>query len=419
METMQQLEGLFGEDRPINNEEVNRAFGTLKREFVDFLEAFRHQPQHGAISEEVSALVRDLLYDKDENPVFKTELLRDLQIILPILIDRIQDLPIATIQTADEDYDFLLENIVLHTKHLFPGMFKIKAKSQMKMLKRSPVRSKREIEEEPKTTLQEAFERKEPTDEEFETLLATGPGASYKTTKPSLTAPVETPVATEEGSVTKTASEFATQTSMWTTDVDNSVKIKVQRVKLWANDISFWYKKKTGFPKMSDSGKADLKIHGDRGLSLVIKLSPLLQPQESYLLNSDGSINMSVPPHKSFIRIEKVSCDIDRISLSIRDSRHDFLYRLLAPWLKSYIRDNLIKGIEDQVAKIIFEADAAIAQLVESTLPESAKEMLGLEEGTSSGRRTIPLTSIERVSSAGMKVLHGLAHDETSTSQVS
>jgi hypothetical protein len=194
-------------------------------------------------------------------------------------------------------------------------------------------------------------------------------------------------------SYTATAAELPKGT--WTTNVDNSIKIKMSRVKFWANDLSFWYKKKSGFPKISDAGRADLKIHGERGLSLEIKLSPLLHPQESYLLSGDGSLNKEVPPHKSFLRIDKVTCDIDRISLSIRDSRHDFLYRLLAPWFRSYIRDKLIRSIEDQVAKVIFEADATLGQMTEVSLPESAQAFLGLK-GDLSAAATATAESVSK-----------------------
>jgi Family of unknown function (DUF5923) len=131
----QEVEYLFGAQSPFYDAQIRHTFNEIRKKSNDFFVALQSKPSHTAIADDVQMLVKDLLYDAQGNPAFKPELLRDLQVILPALVNRIQDLPIPDIQTADDDYDFLLENITLHTKNLFPGMFKIKAKSQMKMQK--------------------------------------------------------------------------------------------------------------------------------------------------------------------------------------------------------------------------------------------------------------------------------------------
>ena len=368
----EELDSLFGEKSPLFESDVKATVKTLRQEFVQLFNALSSQPEPQRISKDIQKLVNDLLYDSTGQPAFKPELLADLSVILPILINRIKEFDLDDLKTSDEDIDFMLEDVKLKTNELMPSMFKIKAKSQMKINKASAdVKEGKEtlpVQVTSMTTMDvpvEEFEQYSRDHQGKEPVMLEEAHLVPSTSQTSL------PAQTELHSHSVPASEVP---PVWTTDIDNSIKIKISHLKFWADNMAFYYRKKSGFPKLSDSGRASLKIHGDRGLSLVIKISPLVPPRETVLVSSKHTTETAdVPPHKSYFKIDKVIADIDRISISISESQHQILYKLLAPWLKSYIRDKLIAAIEDQTAKILYEADLALANFVESTKDKASE----------------------------------------------
>ncbi|KAF8060656.1 hypothetical protein FPV67DRAFT_301524 [Lyophyllum atratum] len=93
-------------------------------------------------------------------------------------------------------------------------------------------------------------------------------------------------------------------------------------------DVAFYYKKKTGVPKMKDSGLADVVLGGE-GLTATVTLV------------SAGKDKSSV------FKVEHVHVKVDGLKFSIRDSKHDFLYKTLQPLARSLIKKQIQKAVAD------------------------------------------------------------------------
>jgi hypothetical protein len=91
-------------------------------------------------------------------------------------------------------------------------------------------------------------------------------------------------------------------------------------------DVAFYYRKKTGMPKMRDSGIADVII-GGHGVSAVVHLAS------------------STKDRSSVFKVHDVQVKVDTLKFAIRDSKHDFLYKTLRPLATGLIKRQIQKAI--------------------------------------------------------------------------
>ncbi|KAH9943958.1 hypothetical protein B0H21DRAFT_779540 [Amylocystis lapponica] len=95
-------------------------------------------------------------------------------------------------------------------------------------------------------------------------------------------------------------------------------------------DVAFYFKKKSGFPKLSDSGLADVLLGGE-GLTVTAHIA------------SSGKDNSSV------FKVKNVHVKVATLKFSIRDSKHDMLYKTLRPLATGLVKKQLQKAIADAV----------------------------------------------------------------------
>ncbi|PFH46331.1 hypothetical protein AMATHDRAFT_70122 [Amanita thiersii Skay4041] len=95
-------------------------------------------------------------------------------------------------------------------------------------------------------------------------------------------------------------------------------------------DVAFYYRKKTGIPKMRDSGIADVIIGGG-GLYVTVVLVGA---------NKDKT---------SVFKVRSVNVKVDSLKFSIRDSKHDFLYKTLKPLATGLVKRQIQKAIADSI----------------------------------------------------------------------
>ncbi|KAF8639373.1 hypothetical protein AX17_001529 [Amanita inopinata Kibby_2008] len=96
-------------------------------------------------------------------------------------------------------------------------------------------------------------------------------------------------------------------------------------------DVAFYFKKKTGIPKMSDSGLADV-ILGGNGLHATVVLVGTNRKDKS-----------------SVFRVHEVNVKVDSLKFSIRDSKHDLLYKTLKPLATGLVKRQIQKAIADAI----------------------------------------------------------------------
>lgn len=141
-------------------------------------------------------------------------------------------------------------------------------------------------------------------------------------------------------------------------DSYHRITISLEQVQADMRDVAFYYRKKTGLPKMRDSGLADV-ILGGEGLSATIVL-------------------VSPPKHdrSSVFRVESVHVKVDTLKFSIRDSKHDFLYKTLKPLATGLVKRQIQKALKDALTTGLEYVDGQLVGVRERM--DSAK---GEDEG--------------------------------------
>jgi len=95
-------------------------------------------------------------------------------------------------------------------------------------------------------------------------------------------------------------------------------------------DVAFYFHKKSGIPKMKDSGLADIVLGGE-GLTATVHLA------------SAGKDKSSV------FKVKNVVVKVDSLKFAIRDSKHDFLYKTLKPLATGLVKKQIQKAVADAI----------------------------------------------------------------------
>ncbi|EPZ36534.1 hypothetical protein O9G_001518 [Rozella allomycis CSF55] len=150
---------------------------------------------------------------------------------------------------------------------------------------------------------------------------------------------------------------------------------------------------------MEDNGIADIFVHGN-GMSLDIVVAPQLTnilpsvaPPEGKHPSAVGERSYNLPvepvqtevvemiktesqkPGRAFI-VERVECRIHDLSLRIIDTKHDWLYSILMPYIKSKVRNSIEKSIEQNVSQLLFNLDEKVMESVNPTSVEERHRIL-------------------------------------------
>lgn len=110
-------------------------------------------------------------------------------------------------------------------------------------------------------------------------------------------------------------------------------------------DVAFYIKKKQGFPKLSDSGFADVFL-GGKGISGKVHLE------------STGR------PHHAF-KVVDVHVKIDKLKFAVRGSKHAMLISILRPLATGLIKKAIQKALEAAIREGLQQIDAQISDLNE------------------------------------------------------
>jgi len=108
-------------------------------------------------------------------------------------------------------------------------------------------------------------------------------------------------------------------------------------------DVAFYFKKKSGFPKLKDSGLADVLIAG-KGISVDVELETN---------NRKDSV----------FSIKKVYANVDTLKFAVRDSKHDFLYKVVAPLAQGLIKKAVGIAIEQALKTGLEYVDEQLAEV--------------------------------------------------------
>jgi hypothetical protein len=120
----------------------------------------------------------------------------------------------------------------------------------------------------------------------------------------------------------------------------NAVMVSVSGVQMDLRDVSYYIKKKQGFPSISDLGVADIFLGGS-GLSFKIKMS-----------TADSK------DRQNFFKVDHVDVDVKNFNITLKQSRHKILFGLFKPIMLKVMRPALQKVLEKVIKDKVNELDS-------------------------------------------------------------
>jgi hypothetical protein len=120
----------------------------------------------------------------------------------------------------------------------------------------------------------------------------------------------------------------------------NTVMVSVTGVQMDLRDVSYYIKKKQGFPSITDLGVADIFLGGS-GLSFKIKMS-----------------TADAKDRQNFFKVDTVDVDVKNFNIKLKQSKHKTLFGLFKPIMLRVMRPALQKVIEKVIKDKVHELDS-------------------------------------------------------------
>ncbi|KAI1326688.1 hypothetical protein F5Y16DRAFT_374384 [Xylariaceae sp. FL0255] len=111
----------------------------------------------------------------------------------------------------------------------------------------------------------------------------------------------------------------------------NSVDLKVSGIQMDLRDVSFYVKRKQGFPSITDTGVANIFLGGD-GLSFRMKLSTADKKDKQH-----------------FFKIDNIDVDVKNLKIKLVKSNHKLLFGLFKPIMLKVLQPVVQKTAEKQI----------------------------------------------------------------------
>lgn len=125
----------------------------------------------------------------------------------------------------------------------------------------------------------------------------------------------------------------------------HAVEVKVAGIQMDLRDVSYYVKRKHGFPSLSDTGVADIMLAGD-GFSFKLKMSTA-DPKD----------------RQNFFKVDKVDVEVKNFNIKLKKSHHKLLFGLFKPIMLKVIRPALQKAVEKAIRDKINELDGLLYQI--------------------------------------------------------
>jgi hypothetical protein len=166
-----------------------------------------------------------------------------------------------------------------------------------------------------------------------------------------------------------------------------SLYIRMSEIQAVMDDVNFSYKKKTGFPKLSDRGTASVHVDG-KGITVTLRIQS----------SSDSNHTF---------KVSNLKCNVENIKINVSESNHDILYKAIRPIVTGIIRKQIAKAIETKVRLALESLDRRITTSIinmnqslqekaYAALPESEKANAPSQDAVKPGFFSTVVTIINR-----------------------
>ncbi|KAL2262679.1 hypothetical protein VTK26DRAFT_432 [Humicola hyalothermophila] len=124
-----------------------------------------------------------------------------------------------------------------------------------------------------------------------------------------------------------------------------SVDVKVAGIQMDLRDVSYYIKRKQGFPSITDQGVANMVLAGD-GFTFRMKLG---SPDDK--------------DAQRFFKIEKVDVDVKNLNIKLVKSSHKLLFNLFKPLMLKVLRPGMQKALEKTIKDQARRLDTMMFQI--------------------------------------------------------
>ncbi|KAK5119027.1 hypothetical protein LTR62_000238 [Meristemomyces frigidus] len=125
----------------------------------------------------------------------------------------------------------------------------------------------------------------------------------------------------------------------------NKVMLSVAGIQMDLRDVSYYVKKKEGFPGITDKGVMDIFL-GGTGLSFKVAMETADKTDKHH-----------------FFKINTVTVDIKNINIKLKQSNHKLLFNLFKPLLLKVMRPALQKIAETQIRNQVQQLDGMLFKI--------------------------------------------------------
>ncbi|KAJ5722200.1 hypothetical protein N7488_000235 [Penicillium malachiteum] len=120
---------------------------------------------------------------------------------------------------------------------------------------------------------------------------------------------------------------------------DNKIMISMSGIQADLRDVSYYIKKKQGFPSITDTGVMDILLGGE-GFGFKIAASTASKGDKQH-----------------FVKLDKISVNIKNLDIKLKKSKHKVLFATFKPMLFRVVRPALEKVIEAQIREAFNKGD--------------------------------------------------------------
>jgi len=125
----------------------------------------------------------------------------------------------------------------------------------------------------------------------------------------------------------------------------NKVMLSVSGIQMDLRDVSYYIKRKQGFPSITDKGVCDVFMGGN-GFSFKVEME-----------TADPSDNIH------FFKVNKIDVEIKNLSIKLKKSNHKLLFGLFKPLLLKVMRPALQKVLGKQIKDNVNQLDSLLHQV--------------------------------------------------------
>ncbi|KAK0451135.1 uncharacterized protein EV420DRAFT_1561072 [Desarmillaria tabescens] len=142
----------------------------------------------------------------------------------------------------------------------------------------------------------------------------------------------------------------------------HEIKFTLAQIQADLRDVAIYFHKKNGIPKGKDSGLADIVL-GGQGLTATVHLT---------------SSSKSDPT--SVFTIKKVNVKVDSLKFSLRDFKHDFLYRMIKPIVLPIVKKEIEKVVGDAIRTGLEYVDGVLVNVRQEQEADGKGKMDAIQE---------------------------------------